>query len=139
MDLPAPWVMDYPTRGDPAGDYGPDPDQGWRRKAFTFLAVARNGSRAPFWPTEFASAQPDDITAVAQAKMINNRSFDAWTQDWQAQLMPVSQWSDWVDELRSIASHAVNTQGLVRQADVRSAMTYLQKAQQLADGGYVNH
>jgi hypothetical protein len=132
MDLPAPWLLDTSK-----GDYDPanlDPDQGARRAEFSYLAVSRNGNRAPFWSRQFRPALPDDLTAVAQAKVFNHSSWDLWTQDWQVQLTPVSQWGDWMRQLEQGLNAADNTEGLVRRADVQSALTYLKKMQALADG-----
>jgi hypothetical protein len=132
MDLPAPWLLDTSK-----GDYNPsdlDPDQGARRTEFSFLAVSRNGSQAPFWSREFRPALSDDVTAVAQAKLFNHTSWDLWTQDWQVQLTPVSQWQDWMNQMEQGQGDAANTQGLVKQQDVQNAWTYLHKMQALADG-----
>ena len=31
--------------------------------------------------------------------MFNNKSWDLWTQNWQAKLVPVNNWTDWVNKL----------------------------------------
>jgi hypothetical protein len=129
MDLPAPWLLDVS-----GGDYGGDSDQGARRKDFSFLGVARNGGGAAIWQKQFHRPLPDAVTAVAQAKLFNHTSWDLWTQDWQANLTPVSQWKDWMDQMDREADDAGNTQGMVAPQDVRDAQGYLKKLQALADG-----
>jgi hypothetical protein len=138
MDLPAPWLLD--TSG-PDGDYNKDdlsPDHGVRRTEFSFLGVARNKKAAPVWPAQFQRAVPDAMTAVAQAKLFNHTSWDLWTQDWQVQLAPVTQWQEWMDRMDRGVGDAAGTRGMVRAQDVRDAWTYLRKYRDLADG-WVNH
>ena len=99
-NLPAPILLD--TQGGDYDDANGDADAGVRRELFTFLAVAKQGDEAPIWPNKFNSPNPAGATvATAQAKLFNNSSWDLWTQDWQVQLTPVSQWADWVKRIRT--------------------------------------
>ena len=102
-DLPAPMLLDRD-----GGDYSAEPeelgeplhDQGVRREEFTFLGVASRYSPTRVWPQRFGNANPTgNTTAVAQAKVFNNKSWDLWTQDWQSQLVPVTKWQDWTVRL----------------------------------------
>ena len=86
-DVPAPFLLDT-SEGDYGGD---DPDVGWRRQRFMFLGVARKRTEAPVWRQRFTHVSPiRGMITVAQAKLFNNKSFDLWTQDWRAQLAPVT-------------------------------------------------
>jgi hypothetical protein len=134
MDLPAPWLLDTS-----AGDYNPDnldPDAGARRAEFSYLGVARRSGGAPAWPARFRRALPDAVTTVAQAKVFNPSSHDLWTQNWQVQLTPVSQWPDWMNQMNSGAADAPS--GILSSQDVRDAWDYLRKLQDLADA-WLNH
>ncbi|HUT61752.1 MAG TPA: Tad domain-containing protein [Phycisphaerae bacterium] len=136
-DLPAPWLLD--TR---YGDYDPtnlDPDAGVRRDLFSFLGVALKGHRAPVWPQRFSRPSMDNtIATVAQAKLFNHSSWDLWTQDWQVQLTPVGQWSNWVLRLERGLDDVSDTQGLVSEDDARFAWGYFARLEPLADT-WVNH
>ncbi len=93
--LPAPILLDT-TEGD-YDPFMPDPDAGFRRAHFTYLAVVRKRNRAAIGPDMFSSGAPGArMYALAQAKVFNNLSFDLWTQDWQVQLMPVTHYEDWM-------------------------------------------
>jgi hypothetical protein len=84
---PVPILLDT-SDGDYGGD---DPDVGWRRQRFMYLGVARKRTPAPVWHQRFRHASPIEGTlTVAQAKLFNNKSFGLWTQDWRAQLAPVT-------------------------------------------------
>ena len=142
MDLPAPWLLD--TAGG-TQDYEGDrvtgqsnSDAGVRRTGFSFLGVARTHKAAPVWPSRFHHPTGDAMTAVAQAKLFNHTSWDLWTQDWQVQLAPVSQWQEWMDRMDRGVGDADGTRGMVLPQDVRDAWTYLRKFRDLADG-YMTH
>jgi hypothetical protein len=96
--LPRPMLLDT---GE--GDYdptAPDPDAGIRRESFSFLGVARDGQRSAVWPQRFRGINPSGaVTALAQAQLLNHRSWDLWTQDWQVRLAPVTDWEDWADRM----------------------------------------
>ena len=105
-DLPRPMLYDVGADGENEyyadnddEDY-PDPDEGARRRTFTYLGVAQDDTATRVWPQQFAHGNPmRAMAAVAQAKVFNNNSWDLWTQDWQAQLMPVSKWDDWMMQM----------------------------------------
>ncbi len=90
---------DAPAPYDLIHDVLPPNDAAARNQYLTFLGVARQSNRPRFWPTRFDGDKPYPYnTAVAQAYVFNNHSWDLWTQTWQAQLEPVSRlrFSDWV-------------------------------------------
>jgi len=125
-NLPAPLLLDTS-----AGDYDPDnlnPDEGFRREAFTFLGVARKGNRSPAWPQRFSSGSPiDSLVAVSQAKLFNKQSWDLWTQHWEVQLAPVSQWQDWTDRLEAGLADVPLTNGQVDPDEVVHMLEYLRR------------
>jgi hypothetical protein len=97
-ELPGPILIDTSE-----GDYNPDDpnhDRGWRRERFTYLGVAYRPNRARVWPQRFDAGHPsENVATVAQAEVFNSRSWDLWTQAWRVQLVPVTQWNEWRDEL----------------------------------------
>ncbi len=77
-----------------------DSDAGVRRSNFTYLGVASRDATSAVWPQRFKLTNPlGSVVTVAQAKVFNNLSWGLWTQNWQAQLTPVSKWDQWVDRL----------------------------------------
>lgn len=94
-DLPGPFLLD--TKPE---DYTTNRDEGIRRDQFTYLGVAARRRVSRIWPQRFATGNPGNIIAtVAQAEVFNNKSWDLWTQNWQAKLVPVNNWTDWVNKL----------------------------------------
>ena len=97
--LPMPFLMDtrdgvYNVR-TPHHDTDP-----LRRKHFTYLGVARRSSWPSAWPQRFGSGNPSGrMVAVAQAELYNPTSWDLWTQDWRAQLVPVTQLPEWAGRM----------------------------------------
>jgi len=81
------------------GDYeplNPQADSGYRRERFTYLGMASRSTEAGVWPSRFTSAYPGGrMFTFAQAQVFNNVSWDLWTQEWQAQLVPVTKLEDW--------------------------------------------
>ena len=100
-DLPYPILYDPGEDGE--DDYDPedlDPDAPARRKMFTYLGVAQDRTTARVWPSQFRHINPlGHMAAVAQAKVFNHSSWDLWTQNWQAQLTPVTDWADWIERI----------------------------------------
>ncbi|MHC4986389.1 MAG: hypothetical protein ACYTFO_09580, partial [Planctomycetota bacterium] len=94
-NLPTPWLYDP---DDGWNDYNPDNpniDRGVRRRHFSFLGIVQRDTRTRVWPTQFRHRNPlGGMAAVAQAKVFNNRSWDLWTQNWRAQLTPVTRFTD---------------------------------------------
>lgn len=71
----------------------------------TYFGIAHQPKGATFWPSMFDADRPDQkMMATAQAVVFNNHSWDLWTQMWHAQLVPVSDYSTWIDELKDVGS-----------------------------------
>ncbi len=99
-DAPAPMNLDHGVL-----DFNRDA-QRWQ--FLSYLAVVRNADNPQAWPSRFRGGRPSpNLVAVAQAKVFNNHSFDAWTPMWHAKLEPVSQHtgnpgiSDWLAVLEN--------------------------------------
>lgn len=73
---------------------------------FAFLAIAAQPNRADMWPSRFRESVHEDVTAVAQAGVFNNHSFDLWTQMWYAQLEPVQDFPGWLDYAGQVSADA---------------------------------
>jgi hypothetical protein len=125
------------------GDYNPldlNADAGVRRQLFTFLGTAQSRGNSPLWQRQFGSANSAGlIAAVAQAQLFNNTSWDLWTQDWRVQLVPVSQWTDWTNQMEKGAPDAASTNGMVQQTDVTNMAEYLKKIDAKMAEMYINH
>jgi hypothetical protein len=125
-DLPAPVLLDLKY-----GDYDlalPDHDQGVRRDVFTYLGVARKGNTPPAWSDRFGKDSPyKGMVAAAQAEIFNTTSWDLWTQDWKTQLVPVTQWQNWVAITKSTAHYAGDTMGLLSDTDVVDIADYMSR------------
>ena len=146
--LPRPWVLD--DRAVQA--YTPDPDFvderreesreqfSPRRERFAFLGVARKKTSAPFWPAKFSSGNPLESTvAVSQAKLLNNQSWDLWTQDWQAQLTSVRGWSQWVDWLDAGIDDVRFTNGMVDAGELERIRDYVWNITEDTVRDYLTH
>jgi len=108
-----------PDLGDGQGDYSPDPDTGYRRRFLTFLGSAQADTPSLIWRDAFGDGNPAGRSvAYAQAKVFNSASFDLWTQDWQAELMPVTRMDEWLERMRTGANEATHTRGLLTPAAV---------------------
>jgi hypothetical protein len=93
--LPTPFLYDAE-----AAPYSDSHDEGARREYFTFLSVVSKDSEGDVWPEKFKAREPLAATVgVAQAELFNRSSWGLWTQDWQVQLVPVTQWEDWLEEM----------------------------------------
>jgi hypothetical protein len=62
---------------------------------------------------------------MAQVKVFNDASWDLWTQNWHAQLTPVTQWHDWYSQLQAGQADVGSTGGKVSGADVTTVMTFM--------------
>lgn len=133
---PAPWLLD--TSG---GDIDPENDdwtQGVRRSNYSYLGIAKTGATSPVWPQRFAGASPiNAVVAVAQAKVFNHSSWDLWTQDWQAELMPVSNWSDWAQQMAN-GKADLGSVNAVTSGDLDLLHDYMDHLKGAAEP-YVNH
>ncbi|MDY7009476.1 MAG: Tad domain-containing protein [Planctomycetota bacterium] len=122
--LPAPILLDTS-----AGDYDtgqPHHDLGVRRGVFTYLGVAGRSSEPMVWAGRFGSGNPfGQVVAVSQAEIFNTTSWDLWTQDWKAQLVPVTRWNDWTERMADGAADASATTGLVEPQTVSDFAQYL--------------
>jgi hypothetical protein len=139
------WPLELDTsKGDCADPNAPGveigADEGARRKLFTFLGVARHGTSSNFWQEQFQQANPyGKMVAVAQAELFNNSSWDLWTQDWRAQLVPVSQWDDWVSQMETHSGDASATSGALQPAEVSDVAAYLQRMNSQMVEPYIHH
>lgn len=135
-DLPYPIMIDTSE-----GDYNPysrDPDEGWRRRYFSFLAVARTHDRSAVWSQKFKNANPSEtITAVSQAKLFNHSSWDLWTQDWEVALTPVSKWDDWMQRME--AGLGDTPAYFLSPGDVQEALEYLEIIPEDLAETHMNH
>ncbi|MCL2701714.1 MAG: pilus assembly protein TadG-related protein [Phycisphaerae bacterium] len=110
------------------GDYTPDPDAGYRRRFFTFLGTAQMDTPPLVMGGAFGTGSPNGRTvAFAQAKVFNASSFDLWTQDWQAALMPVTSMDDWLNKMAAGAEQATVTGGLLSPTAVRDVHDHIRK------------
>ena len=84
-----------------------DPNQSNAYWYLSYLGVAHVASTAAMWPGGFVSGDPSQsVTGVAQAHVFNNKSWDLWTQHWEAQLQPVDSWDYWINQRMKGASAA---------------------------------
>ncbi len=137
-NLPAPILMDTA-----AGDYDmaqPHHDLGVRRSVFTYLGVAGRSSEPMVWASRFGSGNPfGQVVAVSQAEIFNTTSWDLWTQDWKTQLVPVTQWSDWVGRMADGAADASATAGLIEPETVSDFAEYLGRFDEQMVGEMLQH
>jgi hypothetical protein len=141
--LPQPMLLDT-TKGDCADPSAPGvqvgADVGMRRKLFTFLGVARHTATSNFWQQQFQPANPSgNMVTVAQTELFNNTSWDLWTQDWRAQLVPVSQWDDWTAQMAAGAGDASATNGVLQPNDVTTVAEYLKRLNSQMVNAYMQH
>ncbi len=135
--LPGPYLLDTTSESEPNDVYLPDGGMAVRVAPFEFLGVAMRGQVARQMPARFASHNPAGQTVtVAQVKLFNNSSWDLWTQDWQVQLAPVSDWDGWVAELSNPINPDVSAGPT--QDDVDRAMQYLEGLAPMAEE-FSNH
>ena len=133
--LPAPLLLD-----DSQTAYNPNFDVGDRRTAFAFLGLAKKTTEPTIWPQRFGSGNPSGANVtMAQAKLFNNTSWDLWTQDWQVQLAPVTQWDNWMTALDSAVKEAGQTNGLVDQQQAQSIQQYLSRIDKKLADLYLSH
>jgi hypothetical protein len=136
--LPLPMRLDISQ-----GDYDPNnpsADAGVRRKLFSFLGVAQHTATSSFWQGQFQAANPSgNMVTVAQAELFNNSSWDLWTQDWRAQLVPVSQWDDWTAQMAAGANDASATNGVLQPNQVSTVADYLKRLNSQMVETYIQH
>jgi hypothetical protein len=119
--VPVPTLLDTSI-----GEYNANSDAGDRRDHFTCLGIAKKNDGATVWPQKFASLSPiNSMISMAQVKVFNNASWDLWTQDWRAQLTPVTQWDNWYSQLQAGQADVGSTAGKVNANDVATVMTFM--------------
>jgi len=110
-DAPAPIDLvheDLPAENDAA-----------RQQYLTFLGLARESNRPGFWPSRFQGEVYPYNTALAQAHVFNNHSWDLWTQTWQARLEPIdaTRFDDWIAQAEGSAEVVDGSQGFALDAE----------------------
>lgn len=117
------------------GDYLHEHDVGFRRERFTYLGLARRSAQAPLWPGKFSTMNPTgSMVTMAQAEVFNNRSFGLWTQQWRVQLVPVTQYDDWMQKMEDGMGDVEQTEADTSAEEVRMVLEYLRALPQpLAD------
>jgi hypothetical protein len=89
--LPAPIDLDPDAIGYSDAD---------RRRFLTFFGAVGRDNRAMMWSDGFDRNRPRTRhTAIAQATVFNNHSFDLWTQMWYAQSERVTDYDQWVAQM----------------------------------------
>jgi len=125
-ELPAPILLDTT---DEQYDWIDVADgQAVRVRPFKFLAVAAGPDVARAWRQKFVSDNPSGqgAVAVAEAKLFNPDSWDLWTQSWQVQLAPVTDWPGWVDKVNAGVADVPATGGPPSAEDVEAMGRYMQ-------------
>ncbi len=135
IEVTNPWdgfnrdAEDSPAPIDLVKQFLPPNNFNARLQYLTFLGIARRSNRPSFWPTRFQGDKPYPYnTAIAQAHVFNNHSWDLWTQTWQAQLEPVDRdrFDDWID----LADDAVS---IAQTAPAPGLGLDLEQVQEMAD------
>ena len=62
---------------------------------------------------------------MAEAIVFNNSSWDLWTQDWRAQLVPVSDWDGWRTTMSSQLSDMDESAVQENPDDIQKTLEYL--------------
>jgi len=120
LDLPAPVLLK--TADEQYAWIDTEDSQAVRVRPFEFLCVAMRSDAARIWPQRFESHSPArSAVAVAQAKVFNDQSWDLWTQSWQTQLMPVTDWENWAAMLAEAAGNAEALPASVSQDQLDAA------------------
>ncbi|MCK4275268.1 MAG: hypothetical protein KAX78_02065, partial [Phycisphaerae bacterium] len=122
------------------GDYDPltRPDEGYRRRLFTYLGLVGRSTAAGVWPSRFSSDYPDGrMVTMAQARVFNNTSWDLWTQDWRVQLVPVTQLDLWKDVLEQGVYQ--NRPVDERSVDMQALYDFVQALSPDLTDRYMNH
>ena len=97
------------------------------------LGVARREARPLYWPGRFGRGLPhSDMVGIAEAHVFNNHSRDLWTQMWHAQLKPVENYEQWVEQLQQTQGDAGSVPNLSAEA-LPELADYLQSLEPVAD------
>jgi hypothetical protein len=123
--LPAPMLLTAEAgQIDPRGHI--DRDTGIRRELYSYLGAVRKANAAKVWPQRFGNANPaGPIAAFSQAIIFNNKSWDLWTQDWQAKLVPLTGWDNWTARLDESRLDMQQVQGIIFNRDVEAILEYM--------------
>lgn len=137
-DLPAPVLLDTDN-----AVYNPDRNEGDRRRMFMYLGVATRTGESRVWQSKFLPGNPSgDVAAVSQVSIFNNNSWDLWTQDWQAKLVPVKRWDVWCDRLAETIPDwdpAEITDVDLTQEDLERVLEYMQSISPEMAEAYLVH
>ena len=134
-DMPKPVLIDTSK-----GDYTIDRNAGVRASHFTYRGLSSSNSRPKFWRSKFRSGSPtNNMVSVAQSQVFNNRSWDLWTQDWQSQLMPISNWETFVSEIRDNKNSPEETNLNISQQDLENLIRYLESIDYDLVDRYMKH
>ncbi len=122
--LPMPYLLDRSV-----GEYDIDEhdhDEGIRRRHYSFLGVAWQSSQPRIWSERFGRSNPSGkIVSVAQTELYNPTSWDLWTQDWRAQLVPVTKLDEWTDRLAEGEEDIDDVRGVIDSDDFEEALRFL--------------
>ncbi len=133
--LPAPYLLDTEAQ-----DYTIYRDEGMRRDMFTYLGVATRSRTSRVWGQRFVTGNPSGmITTIAQVEIFNNKSWDLWTQDWQAKLVPVTNWSDWIDKFDEGIGQADFAEGRLDATELQIIRDYLDSIDPDFAETFLNH
>jgi len=125
-ELPAPTLLDTDE-----GDYNyldTSPESDYRRENFMYLGVVLKDPHSGIWQKQFKNPNPaGKLLALAQAEVFNNKSWDLWTQDWQAKLHPMTRWDDWLDTIEDGQVDLNDVAGIVDGDDVDEATTFMRR------------
>jgi len=123
IDLPAPILLE--TEDEQCEWLDLEDTQAVRVRPFEFLCMAMRSDAARIWPQRFESQSPaNSAVAVAQAKVFNDQSWDLWTQNWQSQLSPVTDWQSWAELLADTAGGAEVLPPSISQEELDAAVRY---------------
>jgi hypothetical protein len=123
--LPAPTLIDV-RDGDVDSTDPYDQENPFRRNYFTVMAMVRKPGQSETWTRRFGNASPSgSVHAMAQAQIYNASSWDFWTQDWRAQLTPMTDWEDWVARLEDGQADAAAVHEVLDADEIDRALQYL--------------
>jgi len=121
-------------------EYRYDPGNSLVGTRYAFMGIVRDRVKAKIWPQRFKDINPmGGVMALAQSKVFNNKSWDLWTQDWQAQLMPVVRWDEWLQELETGQWELGYVPGLVDEQEYNEIKGYLDSLNEDMVWQYFDH
>ena len=100
-DLPVPYLLDGDVAPPPTPDGSDERGPGLDDRPLNYLGLALRSARPVVWASRFSTDNPlGSILTVSQAKVYNPTSWDLWTQDWRAELVPVRDLTWWCQRMR---------------------------------------